>query len=177
MLNSRQAAQRMDIPAAGRYRMDPGRSSVEFRTRHMFGLAAVSGTMRVTSGKITLDPRVPHASVEATVSASSFSTGSKKRDTEVRKAKFLNAAAYSELVFRTGRLIEVQGRWTVTGKLTVRGVTKPVTLAIESVELTGQGFRARATTRVDRYAFGLTAAKGVAARYLDVVLTAAADRA
>jgi hypothetical protein len=52
-----------------------------------------------------------------------------------------------------------------------------VTLAIESVETAGQGFVTRATTRIDRYAFGVTAAKGMAARYLDVVLTAAADPA
>ena len=177
MANISQATQRMDIPAAGRYRIDPARSSVAFRTRHIFGLAAVSGTMRVTAGDITLDPAVPQTSVTAAVSASSFSTGNKKRNDDARKKKFLNVAAHPEFTFRAGRLAEAQNRWTVTGELTVRGVTKPVTLAIESVETAGQGFVTRATTRIDRYAFGVTAAKGMAARYLDVVLTAAADPA
>jgi polyisoprenoid-binding protein YceI len=167
----------MDIPAAGRYRIDPARSSVAFRTRHIFGLAAVSGTMRVTAGDITLDPAVPQTSVTAAVSASSFSTGNKRRDDDVRKKKFLNVAAHPKFTFRAGRLTEAQNRWTVTGELTVRGVTKPVTLAIESVETAGQGLVARAKTRIDRYAFGVTAAKGIAARYLNVVLTAAADPA
>jgi polyisoprenoid-binding protein YceI len=177
MVNTRQATQRMDIPVAGRYRIDPGRSSVAFRTRHMFGLAAVSGTMQITTGEITLNPAVSQASIAAFVSASSFSTGHKKRDTDVRKGKFLNVAAYPAFAFRAETLTEAQGRWTVTGELTVRGVSKPVTLAIESVELTDHGFDARATTRIDRYAFGVTAAKGMAARYLDIELTAAAEPA
>ena len=50
-----------------------------------------------------------------------------------------------------------------------------MTLAIESVEATGAGFRARASARIDRYAFGLTAAKGMAARFLDIDLTATAE--
>lgn len=177
MVNTGQATQRMDIPAAGRYRIDPGGSSVAFRTRHMFGLAAVSGTMQMTTGEITLDPALPQASVAALMSASSFSTGNTKRDTNVRSRKFLNVAAYPEFAFRAGMLTKAQGRWTVTGELRVRGVSRPVTLAIESVEITDYGFRARATTRIDRYAFGVTAAKGMAARYLDVELTAVAARA
>jgi hypothetical protein len=46
--------------------------------------------------------------------------------------------------------------WTLAGELTVRQVNSPVTLTVESVEPAGAGFRARATTRIDRYAFGLT---------------------
>lgn len=48
-------------------------------------------------------------------------------------------------------------------------------LAIESVQAAGNGFRARATARIDRYAFGVTAAKGMAARYLDIDLAVAAE--
>jgi polyisoprenoid-binding protein YceI len=62
----------------------------------------------------------------------------------------------------------------LAGELTVRDVTSPVTLAIASVELAGADFQARATARIDRYAFGVTAAKGMAARYLDITLTASA---
>ena len=173
MVNISKTAQRMDIPAAGRYRIDVSRSSVAFRTRHMFGLGSVSGTMRVTSGEIILDPAVPQVSIAATVDAASFASGHKKRDSDVHK-KFLQVATYSEFTFRAAKLIEAQNLWTVTGQLTVCGVSQPVTLPIESVEVTGQGFVARATMRIDRYAFGVTAAKGMAARYLGVVLTVAA---
>jgi polyisoprenoid-binding protein YceI len=65
---------------------------------------------------------------------------------------------------------------SLDGELTVRMVTKRVTLSIDSVETTGMGFlaTATATARIDRYAFGITAAKGPAARYLTVGLVAVA---
>jgi polyisoprenoid-binding protein YceI len=59
--------------------------------------------------------------------------------------------------------------------LEVRGVSQPVTLVIEPVETAGAGFRARASTRIDRYAFGLTAATGMAARHLNIDLSATAE--
>lgn len=55
------ASQQSKVPAAGRYHLDPGQSLVSFRTRHLFGLGVMSGTMRVTGGQITVDlrPRRP----------------------------------------------------------------------------------------------------------------------
>ncbi len=167
--------QLIELPTAGRYVLDPGRSAVTFRTRHLFGLLAVSGTMRVAAGEIVVDPAVPEASVTASVSASSFTTGSRPRDRDVRSARFLHVEEYPELAFRAGTLSQDHGRWTLTGELEVRGVSKPVTLAIDSVEAVGHGFSARATARIDRYAVGVTAAKGMAARFLDIELTAAAE--
>lgn len=172
----RSVGQPTDVPA-GRYRFDPARSPVAFRTRHLFGLAAVSGTMRVGSGEIAVDPTASQASVTVTLSASSFSTGNRARDRDVRSAKFLNAERYPDITFTGGTLHQAHGHWTLDGELTVRDVSRPVTLTVESVERTGGGFRARATTRIDRYAFGLTAAKGMAGRYLDIDLTASAERA
>jgi polyisoprenoid-binding protein YceI len=158
------------LPAAGRYRLDPSRSSVAFRTRHLFGLGAVSGTLRVTAGDVSVDP----ASVSAILSASSFSTGSRARDRDIRSAKFLDAERYPDITFTAGTLNQTQSGWTLAGELTVRERSEPVTLAIDSVEVDGAGFRARASARIDRYALGLTAAKGIAARHLDVELTATA---
>jgi hypothetical protein len=59
-------------------------------------------------------------------------------------------------------------------ELTVRQISSPVTLAVESVEPAGAGFRAHAATRIDRYALVVTAVKGMAARPLgiDLALTA-----
>jgi polyisoprenoid-binding protein YceI len=61
--------------------------------------------------------------------------------------------------------------------LTVRDVTRPVVLDIDSVEVEHHGFRAHATTRVDRAAFGLTTAKWMGGRFFDIELSAAADPA
>ena len=125
--------QLIELPPAGRYVLDPGRSAVTFRTRHLFGLLAVSGTMRVAAGEFVVDPAVPGASVTVTVSASSFTTGSRPRDRDVRSARFLHVEEYPELTFRAGILSQDHGRWTLTGELEVRGVSKPVTVAIDSV--------------------------------------------
>lgn len=166
--------QRLDLPAGGRYRLDPDRCELAFRTRHLFGLAVVAGTMQVTSGEILLDRTLPRASVTATISASSFNTGNRHRDGDVRSAKFLHADAYPELTFQAQALDQAHGRWMLTGELTVRNVRQPVTLAIESVKRTDDGFQARATTRIDRYAFGVTAARGMAGRFLELSITVTA---
>ena len=167
----------VELSAAGRYRLDPGRSAVTFRTRHLFGLATVSGSMRVITGEVTLDPAIPEASVTATLSASSFSTGNRARDRDIRSARFLDAERHPDITFTAGTLSRAQGRWTLVGEFTIRETSNQVTLAIESVEADGAGFRARAATRIDRCAFGLTAGKGMAARHFGIELTAAAERA
>ena len=163
------------VPAAGRYRLDPSHTVVAFRTRHLFGLGAVSGTMAVTGGEITIDPAVPRASVTATISAASFRTGNRARDRDAR-ARFLHTGQYPDITFQARTLSRAEDGWVLAGELEVRGVSRPVTLVIESVEAAGAGFRAQAAARIDRYAFGVTAAKGMAARYLDISLTAVALR-
>jgi len=167
--------QQASIPAAGRYRLDPARSSVTFRTRHLFGLGAVSGTMAVTSGEITIGPAAGQATMTAAVSAESFHTGSRVRDRDVRSARFLDAGQHPHITFRAGTLTQAGGRWMLAGELTVRQITSPVTLAIDSAEPVGAGFRAHATTRIDRYALGVTAAKALAARHLDIDLAVTAE--
>jgi polyisoprenoid-binding protein YceI len=148
---------------------------VAFRPRHLFGLAAVSGTMAVTGGEITIDPAVPQASVTATISAASFRTGNRARDRDARR-RLLQADQYPDITFQAGTLSRAEDGWVLAGELEVRGVSRPVTLVIESVEATGAGFRAQAATRIDRYAFGVTETKGMAARHLDISLTAVALR-
>jgi polyisoprenoid-binding protein YceI len=167
--------ERLSVPAAGRYLVNPARSSVTFRTRHFFGLGAVSGTMVVTSGEITVDPAVPKAVVTAVLSAASFGTGSRVRDRDVRSARFLDTAHYPDITFQAGTMSRDQDSWMLAGQLTVRDVTSPVTLTIESAEPAGAGFRARATARIDRYAYGVTAAKGMAGRYLGIDLNVTAQ--
>lgn len=122
--------------------------------------------MAVTSGEITVGPVVPQAAVTAVLSAATFGTGSRARDGDVRSARFLDTAQYPDLTFRAGAL----RRWMLAGQLTVRDVISPVTLAIESVEPAGAGFRARTSARINRYAYGVTAAKDMATRYLGIDL-------
>jgi polyisoprenoid-binding protein YceI len=131
--------------------------------------------MKVVAGQIAVEPAAPRAAITAVISAASFSTGNRARDRHIRSAKFLDAGPYPHITFRAGTLSHDGDHWTLAGELTIRQVTSSVRLAISSVEPAGSGFRARAATRIDRYAFGLTAAKGMAARHLDIAVTAVAD--
>lgn len=174
MTDTHALTRRIDIPAAGRYSLDPARSSLTLRTR-LFGLHPLRAAMYITGGQIDVDPAVPRATVTAAISAASFSTDNPRRDNDIRSSRFLHAGEYPELSYRTGTLSQDHDRWTLTGELAVRDVTGPVTLEIDSVQVTGQGFRAHATTRIDRAAFGLTTAQWMGGRIFDIELTAAAD--
>jgi polyisoprenoid-binding protein YceI len=68
------------------------------------------------------------------------------------------------LTFTSGEL----DRAVINGMLTVRDVTRPVSLAVEEAVTSPRSFTARATTRIDRTDFGLVAARGLAGRYLDI---------
>lgn len=174
MTGTHAVTRRIDIPAAGRYSLDPVRSSITLRTR-LFGLHALTAAMYIADGQIDVDPAVPRATVAAAISAASFSTDNPRRDSDIRSSRFLHAGTYPELSYRAGTLSQDHDRWTLTGELTVRDVTSPVTLEIDSVQATGQGFRAHATTRINRAAFGLTAAQWMGGRIFDIELTVAAD--
>ena len=75
--------------------------------------------------------------------------------------------------FTSERLDRSDGRWTLAGTLLVRDIARPVSLAIERSTVqsgTPSSFVIWASTRIDRTEFGLTAAKGMAGRHLDVSL-------
>jgi polyisoprenoid-binding protein YceI len=174
MTDTHAAARRIDIPAAGRYGIDPARSSVTLRTR-LFGLHPLTASMSVYGGQLDVDPAVPRASVTAAISAASFTTDNPRRDHDIRSPRFFFADEYPELSFQAGRLSQDRGRWTLSGELTVREVTRPVALEIDSVQRAGKGFLAHASTRIDRVDFGLTIARWMGGRIYDVELTVAAE--
>jgi polyisoprenoid-binding protein YceI len=65
---------------------------------------------------------------------------------------------------------------TIAGTLTVRGVAKPVSLTVEDIAVSPEWFTTRATTRIDRTEFGVTASRGLAGRYLDLTIEARCRR-
>jgi polyisoprenoid-binding protein YceI len=162
------------LPPSGRYVLEPARSTVRFRTRHLFGLGGVEGTVTVSSGEIVVAAPPERSTVNATLDAASFSTGHTKRDSDVRSARFLHADEYPLITFEASGASRSDGGWILSGRLAVRGAVQPVQLRVTSLEVSDGELHARATTRLDRYAFGLTKAKGMAARHREVELTLAA---
>jgi polyisoprenoid-binding protein YceI len=153
-------------PQLGRYQIDPGGSSVTFRTRHLFGLAPVRGSFAVRAGTVDVSEPLTGSRIYAEIEAGSFHTGNRQRDAQVRSARFLAADEYPVLAFSSTGL---DGQ-VLAGTLTVREVTRPVSVLIEVADVSPRSFTARATVRIDRYDFGVTASRGLAGRYLDVAV-------
>ena len=153
-------------PEPGRYEIDTSCSAVTFRTRHLFGLAPVRGSFAIRAGTIDLAEPFTGSSVYAQIDPASFRTGNGQRDNNVRSERLLDVGRYPVITFRSEGA-DGQG---LTGTLTVRNVTMPVTLSIEQTAVTPGAFNARASTRIDRTEFGVTAYRGVAGRYLDMTV-------
>ena len=86
--------------------------------------------------------------------------------TSVRSERLLDADRYPVITFRS----EGVDGLALTGTLTVRNVTMPVTLSIEQTAVRARWFNARASMRIDRTEFGVTAYRGMAGRYLDMTI-------
>jgi polyisoprenoid-binding protein YceI len=160
--------QTMQAPRLGRYEIDAGRSRVTFRTRHMFGLGPVRGTFAIRSGSVDIAEPLADSAVQAEIDAASFRTGNEQRDQSVLSARLLDATRYPVMSFRDGR-VSADGK-TIRGTLTVREVSRPVSLSIGQVTADERSFAASGTFRVDRTEFGVTAMRGLAGRYLDLTV-------
>jgi polyisoprenoid-binding protein YceI len=163
----------LQVPAVGRYGIDPRASTITFKSRHLFGLAPVHGTMAIRDGLVDIADPVTGSSVQVEIDATSFSTGNSRRDADVRSPRFLDAERYPSMTFTSQGLDRSDGPWTLAGTLMVRDVARPVSLDIEWSTISPEwptSFVVCATTRIDRTEFGLTAAKGLAGRHLDVSL-------
>jgi polyisoprenoid-binding protein YceI len=155
-------------PQLGRYDIDPDRSAVTFRTRHLFGLAPVRGTFAVRGGTVDITEPLGGSAVYAEIDTASFRTGYRPRDRAVRSPRFLNAARYPVMIFSSERLDA--GDQVLSGTLTVGAVSQPVSLSIVHYAPSAGSFTARAATRIDRTEYGVTAARGLAGRYLEITV-------
>lgn len=165
------------VPAAGTYRLDPASTSIVFATRHLFGLGVVTGSFTLVSGEINIADPVTSSTLTAAASAASFTTGNARRDTDVRGPRFLDADVHPQIAFRSEKLVNADdGTWTLHGQITAHGKAAPAALTIVEVGEDDTGIRLQATTRVDRFAHGITKMRGMAARYLDLEIAGHASR-
>ncbi len=118
------------VPAAGRYEIDPAHSSASFQVRHL-GLSKVRGGFEAFTGTIEIADDVTQSAVEVSLDASSFSTGADDRDNHVKSADFLDVDNHPALTFRSTGVRQDGDDWKVDGELTVKDVTRPVTLDVE----------------------------------------------
>ena len=147
--------------ASAPFVIDQAHTNVTFKVRHL-GISTVSGRFAKFSGSFLYDSLNPGASrVEVTIDAASVDTDIDRRDDHLRSEDFFFVEKYPSITF-TSRTVNRVGPTTfrVLGDLTIRGVTKPVTLEAElggvlPLQNGGAIAALRATTTVDRFDYGL----------------------
>lgn len=148
------------VPVA--YRIDPAHATAQFKVRHLM-VSNVRGELGEVTGEVSWDPAAPErARVTARIDAAAIDTRNADRDAHLRSADFLDVANHPFVEFRSTAVRPAgPGALEVDGALTIRGVTRPVTLAVElSDEVRDPWGNVKrgvsATARIDRRAFGLT---------------------
>ena len=144
------------------WNIDAAHSGVHFSIRHMV-ISKVRGRFAKYAGSIDLDDAdLARSTVQVTIDAASIDTGVADRDTHLRSADFFDVEKFPELRFRSRKIEKVaEGRYRVLGDLTIRDVTREVTLDVgyggQATDPWGNvraGFVAK--TSLDRKDFGLT---------------------
>jgi polyisoprenoid-binding protein YceI len=117
---------------AGDYTIDVSHSRLGFSARHAM-VTTVRGAFKDFTGTAHVDTANPADSkVDLTIRADSIDTGVADRDAHLRSADFFDVETYPEITFVSTDVNRVGDDWAVTGDLTIKGVTKPVTVEFES---------------------------------------------
>ena len=129
-LSALSALAALPAQAAEVYTIDPTHSEVSFQVRHL--VTQVRGKFNEYQGTIDLDPaKLESSKVEFRIKAASIDTALPDRDKHLRSEDFFAVEKYPEITFKSQQ-IKATGKDTydVTGPLTLRGVTKTVTLPV-----------------------------------------------
>lgn len=120
----------VQVPAIGKWQIDPGHTEVGFVGRH-FMLTKVRGRFTGVTGEIEVAERPEDSSVTVTIDMASVDSGDQTRDDHLRSEDLFDVANHPTATFRS-TAVRVEGmRGTVTGDLTIKDVTRPVTLAVD----------------------------------------------
>ena len=113
---------------SGAYDFDKANSFIGFKVKHM-GLIEVPGFFRDFTGKVDYnDADVTKSSVEFSAKVTSVDTGVAGRDGHLRRADFFDVEKFPDLTFKSTKVTKKGKNLIVTGDLTMRGVTKPVSI-------------------------------------------------
>ena len=145
------------------WNIDPAHATAEFKVKHMM-IAHVKGHFSKVTGVLVLNETDPTKShVEATIDAGSIETREAQRDGHLKSADFLDVERFPTLSFKSTAIKSFgDGELEVQGDLTIRGVTRKVTFAVEGPTPPMKDpwgntrIAASATTKINRKDFGLT---------------------
>ena len=140
---------------AGEWVLNPGKSSIRLKSRSMWGLAPVNGVFREISGNGTVSPD-GEVSGTVTVAAASIDTKHSRRDAHLRSVDFFDSGSHPDITFTADGIRPSGQGVAVTGALTVRDRTRPLSFdAAASVRGVGE-ICLDAEVNINRADFGLT---------------------
>lgn len=148
------------------WNLDPAHSEVDFTVKHM-NLSNVHGRIGIAKGAVTLNEAdITKSSVSVTIDMTTVDTGVSMRDNDLKSPNYFDATQFPTASFTSTSISGTAGHLTVTGDLTLHGVTRPVTLDVEGPAgpVNGMGNKQHegysATATVNRKDFGVGAKTG-----------------
>jgi polyisoprenoid-binding protein YceI len=118
----------MNTRHTGEFAIDPTHTTVEFAVKHMM-ITTVKGRFGDLEGTVAI-PEAGEPSVDVTIKSASIDTRVEARDTHLRSSDFFDVEKYPELRFVSKRAERAGDGYRVTGDLTIRDTTRPVTLEV-----------------------------------------------
>ncbi len=116
---------------SGDYTLDPAHTRLGFVARHAM-VTKVRGEFTEFSGTAHVDTADPSkSSVSVTIAANSIATGQQQRDDHLRSGDFFESEQHPEITFVSTSVARDGDEWSITGDLTIKGVSRPVTVPFE----------------------------------------------
>jgi polyisoprenoid-binding protein YceI len=122
----------IELPAPGTWIIDPGHAEVGFVGRH-FGLTKVRGRFSRVEGTVVIDDDPERSTVEVRIDMATVSSGNDARDDHLRSADFFDVENHPTATFRSTAVHSAGAVATLSGELTIKGVTRPVHLDVEYI--------------------------------------------
>jgi polyisoprenoid-binding protein YceI len=146
----------------GTWQLDPYHTQIEFSAKHL-GMMTVRGHFTEVTSSGDIDPDNPDRSwVEVTIQMASIKTHNAVRDNDIRSSNFLDADSYPTATFKSTAIRQTgTDDFSVTGDLTIKGVTKPVTVQLTRLgefndPAMGHRVGYSGTTKINRKDFGMS---------------------
>jgi polyisoprenoid-binding protein YceI len=150
------------LASADNYQIDPAHTNATFAVKHMM-VSTVRGEFTGITGKVVLDDRdLTKSTLEASIDATTVNTREPKRDAHLKSADFFDVEHHPTLTFKSTKISAAgKGHFKMTGELTIRGNTRPVTFDVTGFDELSKapwGALVRggvATATINRKDFGL----------------------
>lgn len=120
-----------EATTAQKWAIDPSHTEVKFKVKHLV-ISTVTGSFKSFSGEVFSENEdFDGAEVSFTIDVASIDTNSGDRDNHLKSDDFFSAEKFPQITFRNGKLTKSGGDYKLTGDMTIRDVTKQVTLEVD----------------------------------------------